>query len=92
MYNEWQAAKVAYNTSSFDEEDPREVAMFEHLISFEQRAADFVPETLEDMIFKIIFADDNGDMRTNTHQKSLVLEAYRLAGLTPTDGYGDPFA
>lgn len=80
LYHRWQAVKNEYNAFSGHEDEDKHV--FEEMLRIEQEAADFEPTTVEDLHFKIIFADDNGDMNVNTHQSALVERAYRAVGLT----------
>lgn len=81
LYVRWQAAKDEFAALPPDCGRETEGRIFNDLCRFEQQAADFDPQTMEDLIFKIIFADDNGDMNMNIHQSALVARAYAMAGL-----------
>lgn len=81
MYHEWRQALEAYQALPEDCSDDDEAAAFRLLAGFEEAAASFEPQTLEDMAFKIIIADDHGDMQGNVHQVALVRMAYRIAGV-----------
>lgn len=59
------------------------------MLRLEEQAALFEPVTLEDMAFKIIFAEDNSDMDMNIEQ-ALVAMSYRMAGIEPPDRFGKP--
>ena len=92
LYHEWQAAKLAYNTSGLDEHHPDEKRMFAAIVDREDAAAAFIPATLEDMAFKIIFADDNGLMNESPAQFALIRLAYGMVGITPVDAFGEDLA
>lgn len=81
MYHEWQAAKNECNATCEDEADW--TAAFERMTAIEYEADAFVPQTMEDFAFKVIFADDDGDMSANIHQPRLVQAAYEIAGVKP---------
>lgn len=81
VYHDWQRAKEAYQALPEDCSDEADEAAFQVLIGFEDLAARFEPHTLEDMAFKVIIADDHGDMQGNVHQVALVKMAYRIAGI-----------
>lgn len=81
VYHRWLAAKGAYAALPADCTPEAEALAFREIETLEQQAADFMPRCLEDMAFKIIFADDNGNMSVNPHQKALVSGAYAIAGI-----------
>ena len=87
MYRRWQEVKAGHRAT--DDEDTED-RLFDEMLALEQRAADFKPVTLEDMAFKIIFADDNGDMTMNIHQPALVAMSYRIVRIEPLDRFGKP--
>ena len=80
LYSEWRRAKDAYNEVPDDDDSDR---LYERVIEVERRAVDFAPHTAEDWAFKIIFADDEGDMETNWTQPPLVKMAYDTVGIAP---------
>ncbi|MFV0303061.1 MAG: twin-arginine translocation signal domain-containing protein [Paracoccus sp. (in: a-proteobacteria)] len=67
LYRQWQAAKNELNADCPDRGEAREDMLRRQLRDAEQQAADFAPRTMEDLAFKIIFADDNGDMDRTPH-------------------------
>lgn len=85
MYHEWQAAKDEYNVEceSMEPKEANLAAAFERMTAMEYEADAFVPQTMEDFAFKVIFADDDGDMSMNIHQPRLVQTAYEIAGVKP---------
>lgn len=83
LYRQWQGTKDEYNALPEDRDSATEGRIFDEMLRLEQEAADFEPQTVEDLIFKIIFADDNGDMDSTDHQKALVARAYAMAGIEP---------
>lgn len=83
LYHQWQAAKQAFNTSGLDQKDPQESKLFNAILDCEDEAAALTPQSIEDYAFKIIFADDDGDMSMNVAQRALVAQAYALVGITP---------
>ncbi|KFI27757.1 hypothetical protein CN97_00110 [Haematobacter massiliensis] len=85
MYRRWQEVKAGHRATDDEDEEDR---LFDEMLDLEQRAADFEPQTMEDMAFKIVFADDNGDMDMNIHQTALVARAYRIVGIEPLDRFG----
>ena len=81
LYFEWRAIKLAYAQMPEDvtpEEDDR---LFGLMCAAERKAAEAIPDTLEDLWIKIAFADDDGAMAGNIHQETLVAQAYEAAGL-----------
>lgn len=89
LYAEWQEVKRKYDHELFEFDCPVARALLDHMIACEQAAADFKPVTLEDFAFKVIFADDDGDLRNTVHQSGLVLEAYRIAGIPLSPGVAE---
>lgn len=87
MYRRWQEVKAAHRATDDEDEEDR---LFDEMLRLEEQAALFEPVTLEDMAFKIIFADDNGDMTMNIHQPALVVMSYRIVGIDPLDRFGKP--
>ncbi|MFV0303429.1 MAG: hypothetical protein ACK5IP_21600 [Paracoccus sp. (in: a-proteobacteria)] len=85
LYHEWQAVKDALNASGPGHGEEAEKALFRQLIGIEQQASDFTPRTVEDLAFKIVFADDDGDMERTVYQEALAKSAYAIAGLQPRD-------
>ena len=63
--------------------------LFDEMLRLEEQAALFEPVTLEDMAFKIIFAEDNSDMDMNIEQ-ALVAMSYRMVGIEPPNRFGKP--
>lgn len=53
--------------------------------AIEQQAADYEVQTMLDLAYKIIFADDDGAMGASVHQQALVARAYAMVGLEPRD-------
>lgn len=78
LYHRWQAIKDEYNRLPDDADDE---PVYDKMIELEREAAAFKPQTVEDFAFKIIFADDNGDMRMNTAQGALAEMAYQIVGI-----------
>ena len=70
-YRAWEEARRAYD------HHPGEAA-YARLISIEDAMSALRPSTVEDFAFKILMADNGGDMDTNAHQIALVEEARRL--------------
>lgn len=87
MYRRWQEVKAGHRATDNEDEEDR---LFDEMLRLEEEAAMFEPVTLEDMAFKIIFADDNGDMTMNIHQPALVAMSYRIVGIEPLDRFGKP--
>ncbi len=83
LYHRWQAVKDEYSALPGDCSEKLEQAVFDSMLRLEHQAADFEPRTMEDLYFKIVFADDNGDMDLNIHQTSLVAMSYRALGVVP---------
>lgn len=85
MYHEWQAAKNECNAEceSMEANEANWTAAFERMTAIEYEAAAFVPQTMEDFAFKVIFADDDGDMSVNIQQPRLAQTAYEIAGIKP---------
>lgn len=83
LYFQWQEAKAA-STAADDLEDGH--SLIAAIIDVEQKAADFTPHTPEDWAFKIIFADDNGDMDMNIHQVALTARAYEFCRIARSLG------
>ncbi len=81
LYHEWQDAKRTYNEGPIGTTEAE--ACFRDLCDCDRRAAAFVPLTVEDFAFKVIFADDDGDMNGTPEQVALVAMAYQIVGLTP---------
>lgn len=81
MYHDWQSAKSECNAECEDEADW--TAALERMTAIEHEAGAFVPQTMEDLAFKVIFADDDGDMSVNIHQPRLAQTAYEIAGIKP---------
>ena len=84
MYRRWQEVKAGHRATDDEDEEDR---LFDEMLDLEQRAADFEPQTMEDMAFKIVFADDNGDMNI---EQALVAMSYRMLGIEPPDRFGKP--
>lgn len=86
LYHEWRAIKLAYAQMPDDVSPEEDDRLFGLMVGVEQQAADFTPETLEDLWFKVIFADDDGDMAGNIHQEALVAQAYQAVGIERPQG------
>lgn len=86
IYHDWQNAKSAYNALPDDCDDETDATAFSRITAMAQIAAQAEPQTVEDLAFKIIFADDNGDMSMNIDQKALAVSAYALAGIDQKTG------
>lgn len=82
LYRDWRAAKEAFCALDDDNGDAKDAAC-SRLIAIEEEVAKFAPQTLEDMAFKIIFADDDGDLGMNACQIALAAHAYAIAGVEP---------
>lgn len=83
LYHDWRAAKDAFCALPPDTDDEAKDAACGRLIAIEEIAAQLAPQTLEDMAFKIIFADDDGDLGMNACQIALAAHAYAIAGVEP---------
>lgn len=83
MYRRWQEVKAGHRATDDEGEEDK---LFDEMLDLELRVADFEQQTMEDMAFKIIFADDNGDM--NIHQTALVAMSYRIVGIEQLDRFG----
>lgn len=88
LYDQWQGIKDAYSALPSDCDEETDDRLFMRMREMEQQAADFEPQTMEDLIFKIIFADDNGDMDMNIHQEALAARAYAMAEIEPRNMKG----
>ncbi|MDO5643447.1 MAG: hypothetical protein Q4G26_13815 [Paracoccus sp. (in: a-proteobacteria)] len=80
LYDQWQRVRAAYDSLP-DGCDVAENLLWVQLQEIEQYAENYVPQTMEDLVFKIIFADDGGDMSMNPHQVALARCAYAMAGM-----------
>ena len=85
LFHQWQEAKDTY--SDLPDEASKELHenIFQEIVRLEQAAEDFEPATIEDLAFKIIFADDNGDMTCNIHAEALASKAYAMVGILQPD-------
>ncbi|PWE26722.1 hypothetical protein C4N9_20910 [Pararhodobacter marinus] len=83
IYWQWQEAKATFNALPDDISDGAEGdAAYQRIVHFEEQASAYEPQTLDDMLMKVIFADNNGDMRTGSiFQAALVAQAYEMAGI-----------
>ncbi|PZQ49788.1 MAG: hypothetical protein DI556_09975 [Rhodovulum sulfidophilum] len=77
LYHRWQEAKRVYNEATREDFSSEQEALY----TLEEQAAAYIPRTIEDYAFKIIIADDDGDMDMNVHQVALVKQAYELVGI-----------
>lgn len=84
LYHQWQRVKDACSTLAPDAGERAKEALFAQVYAIEQQSADFEPQTMQDLAFKIIFADDNGAMAMSDHQQALVARAYAMVGLEHT--------
>lgn len=84
-YHEWQATKDEYNAecARVEPDEAKLAVVFDRMIAMEDDVAAFVPETMEDLVFKVIFSDDDGDMSMNDAQRALAKQAYQMAGIAP---------
>jgi hypothetical protein len=82
LYFQWIEAKRKFNQTEegTDEDD----AALEALAEVETEIQMFEPKTLSDMAWKVIVADDHGDLNATPHQLSLVETAYSIVGLGRT--------
>lgn len=85
LYHQWQGAKEAF--ANLPDDTPEEVdeIFFQEIDRLEQEAERFEPVTIEDLAFKIIFADDNGDMTCNVHAEALASKAYAMVGILQSE-------
>lgn len=83
LYYRWQAVKAEHRALMDEDGSEAEQAVFNEMLRLEQEAADFDPLTMEDLAFKIIFADDDGDMDGSPHQGALAAQAYAMVGIVP---------
>ena len=83
LYFRWQEVKDEFVALPDDCDEEAEEPIFSEMLRLEQQAADFEPRTMEDLIFKIIFASDDGEMDVSIYQQALVAQAYALAGIEP---------
>lgn len=81
LYHEWQEAKAHLSRADLVEGSPEEDALFDIVTGCSDRAAAYEPETVEDLWFKILFADDDGDMSVNIDQEALVAMAHKMTGI-----------
>ena len=86
VFHSWQRAKAEYNSPDLIEDSAEAVAIFDRILRLEAVAAEFEPVTLEDFAFKVIIADDDGDMCATRTLSGLALLAYRLTGIRPSAG------
>lgn len=83
LYKEWQALKDDYDTSPIGRDEATLDKLFDQILKIERQAADFVPKTTEDLAFKVVFADDDGNMTMNRQQEALAECCYALTGIEP---------
>jgi len=81
LYHEWQQAKQVFARRDLEDGSPEERALFDAVYRMEARAAAYEPETVEDLWFKILFADDDGDMSVNIDQEALVAMAHKMTAV-----------
>ncbi|AMN54607.1 hypothetical protein ACP90_21880 [Labrenzia sp. CP4] len=86
LFHRWRTQEEKLRNLHDDCDDAVRETISEEIELLQQQAADFEPCTMEDLTFKIIFADDNGDMDRNTHQEALATRAYAMAGINPATG------
>lgn len=86
LFHRWQTQVAKFLNLPGDCDEAVSAAIFKEIQLLQKQAADFEPRTMEDLTFKIIFADDNGDMDRNTHQEALAARAYAMAGIHPATG------
>lgn len=80
-YRAWEEARHAYDSCPGDLDGDDAKVAYARLISIEDAMSALRPSTLEDFAYKILVADNGGDMDTNVHQVALVEEARRLTGV-----------
>lgn len=85
IYRDWREAKRQFSELPLDVAEEVEDEFFRRILEIEQVAADYQPTTIEDLAWKIVFADDDGDMKGNVHQASLAREAAALVGVSIQD-------
>ena len=80
LYLRWIEAKKKFNqtTEGTDEDE----AALDALAEVETDIQLFEPKTLSDMAWKVIVADDHGDLSATPHQISLVETAYSIVGMS----------
>lgn len=83
LHQWWQAAKNAYDACDLADDDPAIIAIAHHITMLEELADSFVPKTIEDWAFKIIIADDDGQMP----RPNLVRMAFAQVGIEPSASF-----
>ena len=83
LYYRWQGIKAEYSALPTDCDEETDACLYRQMVEVEHQAADYAPQSMEDLAFKIIFADDDGDMDMNIHQTALAARAYALVGIEP---------
>ena len=79
MYLRWMDCRNRYNDN-----DGEPDSLFDELIDLERKILAIRPTTFEDYAFKILVADNDGDMNTNTFQVGMVEEAKAVVAGVPT--------
>lgn len=84
LYDEWQKAKTTFNTDDrYQTENEAGQDLLCRVEEIEEAAASRMPQNIEDFAWKIIFADDDGEMNQNVRQHELVDMAYAIVGQAP---------
>lgn len=81
LYRQWQAVKDDLNAYAPDRSEDAQDALYGLMMDLQQQATDFTPRTMEDLAFKIVFADDDGDMDRSIHHEALAVQAHAMLRL-----------
>lgn len=84
LYRQWREAKAAFSALVLDADQETSDAAYWRIVGLERAAADFVPETLDDALIKIVIADDDGAMDATVFQTALASQAYAMTKVVVT--------
>ena len=79
LYLAWQTAVDAYNRHPGNDNDGEARTLYRRIGDLEAFAAQRPVETLEGLAFKVLIADDRGDLDNTPSQRALVDEAQAIA-------------
>lgn len=63
LWHEHKAATDAYNAHPAPDGDPETEALHDHILMLERKVARLRPQSLEDLAWLVLFADDDGAIR-----------------------------